>query len=146
VLIPKAHFSEAIKSSEHSSRIRCFRLVGKNPSENESNCGQLLIRSRERDGKRVFMLSGNAFKFSKYTILISFRLGAENPPLGNDTNFGHIIIDIEVRLQSSLESCEIISRLLQLRNARVWSFGNKSRGKVLRESQPRMMFKDRRKL
>jgi hypothetical protein len=71
---------------------------GKPPSENDSSCGQLSIVSVLRDGKRVCMDSGSDFKFSKLRITKYFKLGAENPPLGNETKLGHSLIVKLVRL------------------------------------------------
>jgi hypothetical protein len=85
VLIPKSHCSLMIRSLEHPSRVRHFRLDGKPPPENDSSCGQFSILRSVRDGRRVCMHSDKDFKFSNLHIVKYFKLGAENPPLGNDT-------------------------------------------------------------
>ena len=115
-----------------------FKLEGKPPLGNDLSFGQLNKCGVTRDGKRECIPSGSEFNFSQLEISISFKFGAQSPPLGKDSNLGQSKMCMQMRnVRTGWEPFEIEnnSKFSHPYVSRIKSFGNNSNGKDQGESE-----------
>jgi len=69
-----------------------FKLDGKPPSGNDSSSGQFCKLKVTRDGSRVCICSGSAFKLLQLSTRNQVKLGAGSPSSGKDTKLEQLLI------------------------------------------------------